>query len=130
MENYKILIAEDDESMGRLISYKLKSTGYDIKVVQEGDLVMKELKDNKYHLLILDLMLPVVNGIQILKKIKEEQFNINVLVLSARSQEKDIVNVLNLGADEYMTKPFRPDELLVRVKKILENKKWLITYII
>ena len=123
MENYKILIAEDDESMGRLISYKLKSTGYDIKVVQEGDLVMKELKDNKYHLLILDLMLPVVNGIQILKKIKEEQFNINVLVLSARSQEKDIVNVLNLGADEYMTKPFRPDELLVRVKKILENKK-------
>ena len=122
MENYKILIAEDDESMGRLISYKLKSAGYDIKVVKEGDLVMKELKDNNYHLLILDLMLPVVNGIQILKNLKEEDFNIKVLVLSAKSQEKDIVKALNLGADEYMTKPFRPEELLIRLRKILEEK--------
>lgn len=121
MENYKILIAEDDESMGRLISYKLKSAGYNIKLVQDGDLVIKELKDNKYHLLILDLMLPVVNGIQILKKLKKEEFNIKVLVLSARSQEKDIVKALKLGADEYMTKPFRPEELLIRLRKILED---------
>lgn len=121
-EDYKILIAEDDDSMGRLISYKLKSAGYDIKVLKEGDLVITELQNNKYQLLILDLMLPGMNGVQILKKLKEKSIEVEVLVLSAKSQEKDIVQALELGADEYMTKPFRPDELLVRMKKILENQ--------
>ena len=121
-EDYKILIAEDDDSMGRLISYKLKSAGYDIKVLKEGDLVLTELQNNKYQLLILDLMLPGMNGVQILKKLKEQSIEVEVLVLSAKSQEKDIVQALELGADEYMTKPFRPDELLVRMKKILENQ--------
>ena len=116
-EDYKILIAEDDDSMGRLISYKLKSAGYDIKVLKEGDLVLTELQKNKYHLLILDLMLPGMNGVQILKKLKEKSIEVEVLVLSAKSQEKDIVQALELGADEYITKPFRPDELLVIIRE-------------
>lgn len=66
-------------------------------------------------------MLPVLDGMQILKKIREEDIKIPVLVLSAKSQEEDILQGLNAGADDYLTKPFRPDELLLRLKKMLAN---------
>lgn len=118
-ENNKILIAEDDSSISRLIAYKFEKEDYKIKIIEEGDKVLEEIKYNDYDALILDLMLPVLDGMQVLKKIREENIKIPVLVLSAKSQEEDILKGLNAGADEYVTKPFRPDELLLRLKKML-----------
>src|SRR6056297_1441959 len=115
----KILIAEDDQSISRLIAYKFKKEDYEIKIIEEGDKVLEEINSDDYDALILDLMLPVLDGMQILKKIREENIKIPVLVLSAKSQEEDILKGLNAGADDYLTKPFRPDELLLRLKKIL-----------
>jgi len=115
----KILIAEDDQSISRLIAYKFKKEDYEIKIIEEGDKVLEEINSDDYDALILDLMLPVLDGMQILKKIREENIKIPVLVLSAKSQEEDILQGLNAGADDYLTKPFRPDELLLRLKKIL-----------
>lgn len=117
----KILIAEDDQSISRLIAYKFEKENYKIKVIEEGDKVLEEIKSDNYDALVLDLMLPVLDGMQILKKIREEDIKIPVLVLSAKSQEEDILQGLNAGAADYLTKPFRPDELLLRLKKMLAN---------
>lgn len=67
----------------------------------------------------MELMLPVLDGISILNRIKKQDLEIPVLILSAKSQEKDIIKALNQGADEYITKPFRPDELMLRLKRLL-----------
>jgi two-component system alkaline phosphatase synthesis response regulator PhoP len=115
----KILIAEDDQSISRLIAYKFEKEDYQTKVIEEGDKVLAEIKADNYDALVLDLMLPVLDGMQVLKKIREENTRLPVLVLSAKSQEEDILKGLNAGADEYLTKPFRPDELLLRLKKML-----------
>ncbi|MFW6001530.1 MAG: response regulator transcription factor [Halanaerobium sp.] len=117
----KILIAEDDPSISRLIAYKLEKENYEIKVVEEGDKVLDEIKDDAYDALILDLMLPVLDGMQVLKRIRQEKIKLPVLVLSAKSQEEDVLQGLNAGADDYLTKPFRPDELTLRLKKILAD---------
>ena len=117
----KILIAEDDQSISRLIAYKFEKEDYQTKVIEEGDKVLAEIKADNYDALVLDLMLPVLDGMQVLKKIREENTWLPVLVLSAKSQEEDILKGLNAGADEYLTKPFRPDELLLRLKKMLAD---------
>jgi two-component system alkaline phosphatase synthesis response regulator PhoP len=119
VKNNKILIAEDDQSISRLIAYKFEKEDYQTKVIEEGDKVLAEIKSANYDALVLDLMLPVLDGMQVLKKIREENTRLPVLVLSAKSQEEDILKGLNAGADEYLTKPFRPDELLLRLKKML-----------
>lgn len=121
VKNSKILIAEDDQSISRLIAYKFGKEDYQTKVIEEGDKVLAEIKSDDYDALVLDLMLPVIDGMQVLKKIREENIKLPVMVLSARSQEEDILKGLNAGADEYLTKPFRPDELLLRLKKMLAD---------
>lgn len=115
----EILIAEDDEPISKLISYKLKKEDLETSVVTEGDQVIPELKSGEYEALIMELMLPVLDGMSILNRIKEQDLEIPVLILSAKSQEKDIIKALNQGADEYITKPFRPDELMLRLKRLL-----------
>ncbi|MGP3778760.1 response regulator transcription factor [Halanaerobium saccharolyticum] len=115
----EILIAEDDEPISKLISYKLQKENLETSVVTEGDRVIPELKNGDYEALIMELMLPVLDGMSILNRIKEQDLEIPVLILSAKSQEKDIIKALNQGADEYITKPFRPDELMLRLKRLL-----------
>ena len=117
----KILIAEDDQSISRLIAYKFEKEDYEIKIIEDGDKVLEEIRADHYDARILDLMLPVLDGMQVLNKIREENIKLPVLVLSAKSQEADILKGLNAGADEYVTKPFRPDELLLRLKKMLAD---------
>jgi two-component system alkaline phosphatase synthesis response regulator PhoP len=120
-KDYKILIAEDDESISRLISYKFKNQDLESKIVTEGDEVLSEVEKGIYDALILDLMLPVLDGMSILNKIRKKNIKIPVLILSARNQEKDILKALKSGADEYLTKPFRPDELIMRLKMLLNG---------
>lgn len=121
VKNDKILIAEDDPSISRLIAYKFEKENYEINVIEEGDKVLDEISSDDYDALVLDLMLPVLDGMQILKRIREKEIKIPILVLSAKSQEEDILKGLNAGADDYLTKPFRPDELLLRLKKMLAD---------
>ena len=115
----EILIAEDDEPISKLISYKLQKENLETSVVTEGDQVIPELKNGDYEALIMELMLPVLDGMSILNKIKEQDLEVPILILSAKSQEKDIIKALKQGADEYITKPFRPDELMLRLKRLL-----------
>ena len=118
-----ILVVEDESSMQRLISFKLKGEGYQVDTANDGITAMEKLRENDYSALILDLMIPQLDGMQILKKLDQEGIEVSVLVLSAKSLEKDILNGLESGADDYLTKPFRPTELIARLKKLLVKKR-------
>jgi len=115
-----ILVAEDEPSVRRLISFKLEKQNFLVEEAENGEEAMEKLCSTSYDILILDLMLPRLDGMQILKKIKKEKIDIPVLILSAKSQEKDITRGFELGADDYLTKPFKSQELIIRVKKLVQ----------
>ena len=119
----KILLVEDETSMSNLISFKLKKEGFKIDVAGDGEEALNMYFDDNadYNVIILDLMLPVLDGLQVLSRIKKNNDKIPVLVLSAKSQEKNVIEGFKVGADDYLTKPFSPDELILRVKKLLEK---------
>ncbi|ABN54265.1 MAG TPA: DNA-binding response regulator [Hungateiclostridium thermocellum] len=110
----KILIVEDDESIGELLRDYLEINGFSVDICMNGTEGLKRIRDGEYDLLILDIMLPGMNGYEILKKIRDEK-DIPVLIVSAKKEEFDKIHGLKLGADDYITKPFSPGELVARV---------------
>ncbi|MGI6120586.1 MAG: response regulator transcription factor [Desulfosporosinus sp.] len=116
----KILIIEDDLSIAELQKDYLTVAGFDVNVCCDGPEGLKVLQENEVDLLILDIMLPGMDGLEILQSMKEEK-DIPVLLVSAKKEEIDKIKGLSLGADDYITKPFSPGELVARVKTHLEN---------
>lgn len=116
----KILIVEDDVSIAQLQKDYLELSGFEVEICEDGIEGLKSIKKNKYDLLILDVMLPNINGFDILRSIGENK-DIPVLLVSAKKEEIDKIKGLSLGADDYITKPFSPGELVARVKAHLQN---------
>lgn len=123
MTRQKILIVEDDPHIARLIRYNLEKAGFECLQTADGQRAFEELERHKVHLIILDIMLPGMDGFELCKEIKKKQAwaSIPVLMLTARAEEIDRVLGLELGADDYMVKPFSPRELVLRVKAILRR---------
>jgi len=119
----KVLVIEDDEHIWKLIEYRLKKEKYDLIWASDGLKALEILETIKPDLIISDIMVPYMDGIQILKKIKadDELKNIPVIMLTSKAQEKDIIIGLELGAQDYMSKPFSPAELILRVNKALKT---------
>ncbi len=117
----KIVLIEDDEGVTRLIQFKLVKEGYEIVVFPNGEKVASYLLANKVSLVISDVMMPVVDGLTILKQIKSTPAiaNIPVILLSTYSHESVILEGLRAGAADYITKPFSTSELLLRIQKAL-----------
>jgi len=115
-----ILIIEDDLSIAELERDYLELSGFQVKICQDGVSGLNEIKENKYDLVILDIMLPKIDGLDILKIINEHK-DIPVLLVSAKKEEIDKIKGLSLGADDYITKPFSPGELVARVKSHIQN---------
>ncbi len=111
---YNILVCDDDKEIVKAIEIYLSKEGYNILKAENGKKALEILNENLIHLAILDIMMPEVDGIEVLKKIREEK-SIPVIMLSAKSEDEDKVNGLNLGADDYITKPFSSAELIARV---------------
>lgn len=114
MSQYGILVVEDDKDINSLISRYLKKQNYSVHSVFDGKEALELISSNDYHLIILDLMLPEVDGYTVLEVIRKQK-NTPVLILSAKSDEIDKIEALDLGADDYITKPFTVGELLARV---------------
>lgn len=119
----KVSILEDEEDIASLIKHNLEKEGFIVNAFFTPESFFDELKNNPFDLLILDLMLPSMNGLEILKVLrsKEEFKNKPVIILTARSTEGDKVLGLDMGADDYVTKPFSVRELIARVKAILRR---------
>jgi two-component system, OmpR family, response regulator len=122
----KILIIEDDSSIAELQKDYLEVAGFQVRVCADGLTGLEAIRENVYNLLILDIMLPGMDGLEILRSMKEDK-DIPVLLVSAKKEEIDKIKGLSLGADDYITKPFSPGELVARVKAHLENYERLKT---
>jgi len=120
MSKKRILIIEDDKNIANLERDYLEIEGYDIKVENDGKRGHEEALSNTFDLVVLDLMLPNMDGFEICRSLRD-QLDIPVLVVSARSEDIDKIRALGLGADDYMTKPFSPAELVARVKSHLKR---------
>jgi DNA-binding response OmpR family regulator len=116
----RILIIEDEKPMAEAISYTLEKEGYEADIATDGESGWQLCRNGEYGLVILDLMLPTMDGLEILKRARQEG-DIPVLILTAKDSEVDKVVGLELGADDYVTKPFNMRELLARVKTILRR---------
>lgn len=123
MANEKILIVDDEEHIRELISFNLKNNGYEVITADNGNDAVKLVEDENIKLVILDLMLPGIDGYEVCKKIRysPKTSDILILMLTAKSEELDKILGLELGADDYMTKPFSTRELLARVKALIRR---------
>ena len=121
----KILIVEDEEAIADLEKDNLELSGFEVEVANEGTLGLEKALSGEYDLFILDLMLPGVDGFEICRKIRDEK-NTPIIMVSAKKDDIDKIRGLGLGADDYMTKPFSPSELVARVKAHLARYDRLI----
>ena len=117
---YTILVCDDEKEIVDAIEIYLKPEGYEILKAYDGIEALEKLHENKVDLLILDVMMPKMDGIRATLKIREE-YNIPIIILSAKTEDTDKIVGLNVGADDYMTKPFNAMELVARVKSQLRR---------
>ena len=121
---YRILLVEDEKNLAHSLKYNLNEEGYSVVPAIDGEAAVSEFSESEFDLVILDIMLPKLDGFEVLKKIRASSLQTPVLVLTARSSIADRVLGLEIGADDYLTKPFHLAELLLRVKGMLRRKKW------
>ena len=119
----KILVVEDELSISELIKFNLEKSGYEVVVADTGTMALELVEQFTYSLMLLDLMLPGVDGLEVCRKVKlnNKTASLPIIMLTARNEEIDKIIGLELGADDYTTKPFSPRELLARVKAVLRR---------
>lgn len=120
MENLTVLVVDDDREIVDSISIFLKSEGYNVLKAYNGIEALDIVFEKEVHLMLLDIMMPDMNGIETLMKLRESK-NIPVIMISAKSEDSDKILGLAAGADDYITKPFNPSELVARVKSALRR---------
>ena len=113
-----ILIVEDEKEIREGVSEYLAEVGYSVISAEDGMQAIELFKNNKIDLVILDIMLPKINGLDVLKQIRNQHINCPVILLTAKDEISDKVTGLDYGADDYITKPFAIDELLARIRSI------------
>lgn len=123
MDKSKILVAEDDINLGALLKQYLVVKGYLVDLVSDGENAYSYFMKNEYDLCILDIMMPKMDGFTLGKKIKSIHSQMPIIFLTAKSFKEDVLHGFELGADDYITKPFEMEELLVRVEAVLRRTK-------
>jgi two-component system alkaline phosphatase synthesis response regulator PhoP len=123
MANESILIVDDEEDVLELVRYNLDRNGYQVETATSGEQALSKARKDSPDLIILDLMLPGIDGLEVCKKLKSEvkTEHIPIVMLTAKGDEADIVTGLELGAEDYVTKPFSPKILIARVRRILHR---------
>lgn len=124
MKEKKILLVEDEKHLAKGLTFNLKREGYKVTLAEDGAAAIDCLGKDEFDMMILDLMLPKMSGMEVIKKVRETNIRFPVLMLTAKSNDEDRTLGLEAGADDYLTKPFHLPELLLRVKGILRRKDW------
>jgi two-component system alkaline phosphatase synthesis response regulator PhoP len=121
----KILVVDDDELLRDLLEFKLRSRGYEVELAEDGEAALEAASASPPDLIVLDGMMPGLDGFQVLQRLSDsgETRDVPVIMLTARRQEQDVVAGLSLGAQDYLVKPFLPDELVLRIQRILNGRK-------
>ena len=120
---YNILLVEDEVSVGALINKGLKESGHTISVAPDGQIGLEMAMNNEFDALILDIMLPGINGLELCKRLRSNNIHTPILMLTALGSTENIVNGLDSGADDYLVKPFKLAELEARVRSIIRRKQ-------
>jgi DNA-binding response OmpR family regulator len=118
----RVLLIEDEPALARGLSDTLRGRGFDVEVASDGERGLEAALSGRADLILLDLMLPKVNGYEICRAIRANGIDVPVLMLTAKGQEQDVILGLNLGADDYITKPFRIGELVARARAFLRRR--------
>lgn len=121
MSTHRILIIEDEPDMRRGVEHNLQFEGYQVLTAADGPTGLQKAQEEHPDLILLDLMLPGMDGMEVCRKLQQKKIHIPIIMLTARSQERDKVMGLELGADDYLSKPFGIKELLARVKAVLRR---------
>jgi len=124
--NLRILLVEDDSNLGFVIKDNLEASGFEVDWCEDGERALGKFGVNKFDLCLVDVMLPKLDGFSLVKKIREMNEQVPVLFLTAKSLEEDKIKGFQLGADDYITKPFSMEELILRIKVFL--KRNLVNY--
>lgn len=122
LNGYKVLVVDDEEDIADLIKFNLEEEGFQASTCHNGMEVLPRLEKNLPDLIILDIMLPGIGGIDLCRKIKEK-YNVSIIMVTAKTGETDAVLGLELGADDYVRKPFSPRELMARVRSVIRRYK-------
>ena len=123
LKTEKIVVIEDEDDILEVIAYNLKREGYEVVTSTSGEDGLEKIEKSSPHLVVLDLMLPEIDGIELCRKLKSDPLTraIPVIMVTAKGEESDVVLGLGVGADDYITKPFSPRELVARVKAVLRR---------
>jgi two-component system phosphate regulon response regulator PhoB len=124
MAKERILVVDDEEDILELVRYNLTREGYQVNGAASGEAALKKARSEKFDLIVLDLMLPGIDGLEVAKQLKNQTAtkSIPIIMLTAKGEEADIVTGLEIGADDYVTKPFSPRVLIARVRTVLRRK--------
>ena len=123
MEGIKILLVEDDHNFGDVLKSYLEMHDYDITLASNGQEGLKTFKNESFDLCILDVMMPKMDGFSLAREIRNRDQNIPIVFLTAKNMKEDIVKGFKLGADDYVSKPFNSEELLVRIQAVLKRSR-------
>src|SRR5450759_1774445 len=117
----KVLLAEDDRDFGNILSQYITISGFDVSLARDGKEAWEKFEQNKPDICVLDVMMPEMDGFTLGEKIKQAQPDVPLIFLTAKSLKEDIVRGLKIGADDYITKPFDPEVLILRINNILKR---------
>ena len=117
----KILIVDDEVSIVTLLTFNIERAGFETDTAYDGAVAVRKATENEYDLIILDLMLPVMDGLEVCRDLRQNKIETPILMLTAKDDELDKILGLELGADDYLTKPFSPKEVIARIKAILRR---------
>ena len=117
----KVLVAEDDRDFGNILTQYISISGFDVTLGRDGKEAWELFNNGKFDICVLDVMMPEMDGFTLAEKIKEVQPEVPVIFLTAKSLKEDIVRGLKIGADDYITKPFDPEVLILRINNILKR---------